>query len=354
MGGDVMQLIDEIDWGALRHNYGAAHETAAHLRALTSAEAWRAAYCRLDTEVFHSGYPGSANAPVTRVVAMMLAEEKAAPEARQALVEFLGFMAVSTRMAEKRGISELLPSLERAMQQSYLVVLKFLDEPDLSMRRTAVDAAIVHVGTRGLAHHRPALAAHLRTWARTRREERVYWVGTLADLDEDTEEFLVDENAHVRVAAALSPALANNAVATDIIIDALFQAAQDCEFDRNVYYLTNGVYGLPILIKTAIARVEDLQRIAIPAAKIARHEKEIGHDTTWGPLMCAIFHPPYSDGAKLTPVQREFLAALVENVRFWKALSGNTLLLFRDVGLPPDRDACARLVEGSQTPRSVL
>jgi hypothetical protein len=344
----VMRLIDEIDWGSLQHAYGFAHDTPAHLKALASADAVarEAATDHLFTAVIHQGFPESANAPTARVVAMMLAEDAAAPEAREALVELLGLMAFSTSNAEHMEYAAtLLSSLEEAMQESYPVVRRFLDAPDLSMRRTAVGAVISHVWTRRLAHHQPALTARLMEWARTRGEERVYWVGELARLGENTEEFLADESVHVQVAAALSPALEKNTAATGIIVEALSRAAEDGA-PGPLTLSPHELYSLSHLIKAAIARVEDLQRIAMPAAAIARRGSQVGFDTTWGPLMRAIFRPPHSDGAGLTPLQRDFLAALVENPKIWAYTCGNTERLFKDVGLPFNREACARVADG--------
>jgi hypothetical protein len=272
----------------------------------------------------------------------MLAEEAAHPEVREVLVQILGHMAESTTNAEQMEyFAALRPSLADAMQQTYPVVLKFLDAPDLSMRRTASSAAIWYVRTRGLAHHKPALTARLRAWARQRAEERVYWVRQLAYLRENTEEFLADPDVHVRVAAALSPALVDNAVATAIIVDALSRAAKHGVAKPDVYGLTS-------LVWEAIVRIDDLSRIAAPAAMIARNESWTGfcdRDGSWGPLMRAFFRPPYSEGARLTPLQRDFLAALLENTQIWSSNLGNISLLFRDVGLPFDREACARLID---------
>jgi hypothetical protein len=197
------------------------------------------------------------------------------------LIEFLGLMAWGTRIAEDREV-EQLPSLAAAIQRSFPVVMKFLDEPDVDIRRIAVDAAAEHVKTRGLAHHRPALAARLRTWARDRRDERIYWVWNLVDLKENKEEFLVDEDWPVRAAAALSPALADNPAAADVIVETLIRVAPTRECDRNKDLLPKGAYGFGRLIKAAIERVDDLHRIAIPAAQIARHESLIGYESTRG------------------------------------------------------------------------
>jgi hypothetical protein len=342
--GSIIQFIDEIDWSSLEHAYGCAHDTPAHLKALASddADVRAAATDHLFLAVIHQGFPESANAPTARVIAMMLAEEAAHPEVREVLVEILGNMAESTWNAERMEYAAmLLPSLEEAMQQTYPLVLKFLEAPDLSMRRTAGGAAIWHVRTRGLAHHRPALAARLRAVARQRAEERVYWVRDLASLRENTEEFLVDPNVHVGVAAALSPALRDNAAAAGIIVDALSHAAEHGVANPDVYDLTS-------LVWEAVVRIDDLSRIAAPAAMIARNESWTGFCDrygSWGPLMRAFFRPPYSEGARLTPLQRDFLAALLKNTQIWSSNVGNISLLFKDVGLPFDREACARLID---------
>src|SRR5690606_5366094 len=98
-----------VDWSKLCHAYGAAHDTPAHLRALTDgdADAVRRALKHLCSAVVHQGTPWPVTAPAARVVAGLLAEESlsrpaaapvgAAGEAgaplRSALLSFLAGVA---------------------------------------------------------------------------------------------------------------------------------------------------------------------------------------------------------------------------------------------------------------------
>lgn len=315
-------MIDEIDWGSLEHAYGRATDTAAHLKALASRR--RAASVQaglhLGAAVLHQGLPWTATAPAVRVVTRMLAEDMVLPDIRRGLVEFLGDVAEATEhLAQGSYFSHLRTPLLEAVQESYPVVMRFLDDPDIRMRVSAAQAAFWHVQISTLADLRAVLARRLLAWAEEPSEHRAFWIRLLGMLGHDTREFLKDPDLHIRTAAALSSSLADDDLATEVIIEALSRAALNGVVDESTYTLH-------LLVRTAIARVDDLQRIAVPALEIARRGGAImGHRDcgTWGPLLHAIFHPPYTESAKLSPLQREFLVALVENSRVWNYWNGN-------------------------------
>jgi hypothetical protein len=331
-------VFDEIDWASLDHAYGPATDTPMHLAALTSADpdARRAALDHLEVAVLHQGFPRAATAPAARVVAHLLARGAVIPDVRDELIEFLGGVAEGTALVEKAPYrSELLAPLHHAIHQSYPVVARFLDNADLSVRKTATEAAISHVKTQPLADQRPVLAARLRTWVSQPTGDRAYWVQRLGDLGDDTQPLLTDPDPHVRVCAALAPSLADNDMATDIIIAALSHAA-----DHGI--ANPKLYGFRELITAAIARTDDFHRIATPAATIIRHED---WTATWGPLLLAAFRTPYSEQRTLSATQRDILTALVANRRIWNYSNGNSALVFRQAGLPFQREACARIAK---------
>ncbi|WP_280234349.1 hypothetical protein [Nocardia cyriacigeorgica] len=332
-------MLDEIDWGSLSHAYGPATDTAAHLAALTSAnpDARHAALDHLDVAVLHQGFPESATAPAAHVVVRLLAGGGVAPEVRDGLIEFLGGVADATSTAaEDPYFEDLLAPLQRAVQETYPVVVGFLDHADRFVRKLAVHAAAAHVATSELAGQRPVLAARLRVWADDPSDERAYWVRRLGELGVDTEQYLTDPDPDVRVCAALAPRLADNPTATDIIVTALAHAADHGVTDPALYRLSE-------LIAAALARVADFERIAAPAQTIIRHADWTGFDHTWGALLLAAFATPYDDHLEPSATQRRILTALVDNPRIWNYRSGNSLLAFRKAGLPFEREACARI-----------
>ncbi|MBF6398400.1 hypothetical protein IU438_21690 [Nocardia cyriacigeorgica] len=332
-------MLDEIDWGSLSHAYGPATDTAAHLAALTSAnpDARQAALDHLDAAVLHQGFPASATAPAAHVVAGLLARGEADPEVRDGLIEFLGEVAAATSTAAGDPYSEdLLAPLQRAIQESYPVVVGFLDHHDRWVRKRAVEAAISHARTQVLAEQRPILAARLRIWADDPSEERAYWVRRLGELDIDTEQYLTDPDAEVRVCAALAPGLGDNPAATDIIVAALVHAADHGIADPALYRLGE-------IVAAALVRVADFERIAAPAETIIRHADWTGFDRTWGPLLLAAFDTPYDEHIEPSATQRRILTALVDNPLVWNHRIGNSLSVFRRAGLPFEREACARI-----------
>jgi hypothetical protein len=332
-----VRMIDEIDWKTLEHAYGPATDTPAHLKALMSADADArdAAAAHIVGAVLHQGFPASATAAVARIVTRMLAENMVAPESRRDLVEFLGYVAIATGYAQKGScFAEFRSALEEVVRESYPVVMRFLDAPDLPMRINATEAALSHVGLGMFAEQRSVLARRLLAFAHKEPEHRAMWVRMLGEAGIYTEGFLTDPDVHVRVSAALAPSLANNDLATEIIVEGLFHAVEHGVVDP-------WLYSLKSLVSEAIARVNDLQRIAAPAATIASRE----YWAVWEPLFLTIFRPRYRKGVKLSSLQRDFLAGLIENSPTWNYKDGNVELLFLKTGLPFQREACIRIVE---------
>ena len=73
-------MFDEVNWKSLRHAYGPATDTPAHLAALMSSdpESWDAAFDHLYSAVLHQGFPEAATAPAVGILTRMLAEDRVA------------------------------------------------------------------------------------------------------------------------------------------------------------------------------------------------------------------------------------------------------------------------------------
>ncbi|GAB3813524.1 hypothetical protein [Kribbella italica] len=294
----------------------------------------------LDTAVLHQGNLYSATAPAAVVVGQLLGDGQVSAEAREELIEFLGNVARATGEAERSGYTgDLLAPLQDALRTTYPLLLSFLDDADPAVRDAAVMAVVGYVETQTLADQRPAIGDLLIGWTGTRSEDRAVWVRLLGELGGDPRPFLSDTDAKVRVCAALAPALLQDDSATDIIVSALAEMAP-----APVVYPE--LYGIATLIEAALERV-DIERIAGPGVTIVRGANRMGFGTTWGPLLLAAFRVPYAPTSGLSAVQRDILGALVANAGIWDYSMGNSAMVFRQAGLPFQREACARIASTS-------
>jgi hypothetical protein len=182
----MFEMIDEIDWETLEHAYGPAIDTPAHLRALNSADAKArdAATSHLMDDVLHGCFPASATAPAARIVTRMLAQDVVAPDTHGSLVEFLGNIATATGYAQREGspFAEFRPALEGVVQESFPVVMRFLDAPDMALRINAASAALSYVELDMFAEQRLVLAGRLLAWAQEQPEHRAMWVRMLGEV----------------------------------------------------------------------------------------------------------------------------------------------------------------------------
>jgi hypothetical protein len=346
-----------VDWSGLGHAYGAAVDTPRHLDALRGDDHAAAvdAVEHLTIAVLHQGFPCSATAPAARIVAEMLDESAVEPGVRDALVDYLGYVAEATRHAEtKPYFQQHLPDLNAALEHTYRTVSAFIDVDNPELRRGAIAAAVAHARTSVLAGQRPVLIALLRQRA-DGGEHRPWYVRHMADLGEDVTDLLDDADTEVRVTAALAPCAAGRADATDIIVAALGRAASPAadvleHADPLMTYAMSFVdtdawrgYSLTELVTAALARVDDFDRIAAAAAGIVRTASWTGFDRTWGPLVRRAFSTPYRAGTPLTGPQRMVLRALIDNRHLWYPSNGSVALVFKQAGLPHDRERCRDL-----------
>jgi hypothetical protein len=107
-------------------------------------------------------------------------------------------------------------------------------------------------------------------------------------------------------------------------------------------------YSLAELIAALIRQIRDFERIAEPAAQLVRTASWTGADRTWGPLVRAAFQPGYRAGAPLTHSQRLMLGALLDNPDLWAPNDGNAGLVFKQAGLPRNRDRCRQILDATR------
>jgi hypothetical protein len=340
-------------------------DTPRHLAALLGDDqrAVTQALEHLDVAVLHQGQAYPATAPVVRVVAGYLDEMAVEPRVRDCLLEFLGWVAEATFDIEcsKYG-RELLSELHEALASTYHSIYAYVDAENPDLRTTATAAAVAYARCAPLGDQRPVLGALVRQRIAD-GEKRAWYVAKLIALGAQVAGYLEDPEFDVRVTAALSPEMADRAHATEILIAGLVRAACDtgstganftvpAAGDALLEYANSFVdpnpwrgYSLTELIAALIVRVHDFERIAEPAAQLVRTASWTGADRTWGPLVRAAFPPGYRAGVPLTRSQRLVLGALLDNSQLWAPNDGNAALVFKQAGLPRDRDRCRHILD---------
>lgn len=169
-----------------------------------------------------------------------------------------------------------------------------------------------------------------------------------------SETLLADPHPGVRCCAALAPAFAGDERATRELI----KAAEDPHAADNWFESYLPELGEDLsrdLRETVLARVDDFDTLLPVALGLVRSSPQIpGVGYALGFLVDRAFPRAVTNPAELTPSQRVFLAALVDNTRIWtilyrasKKAEPNTDLLksLRTAGLPDDREDCRRILQ---------
>lgn len=396
----------DVDWSSLAHAYGAANDTPAHLRALVSGDtvAQQAALDHLWAAVIHQGTPWTVTPIAALVVAGLLPEPALSQPVSDsigaatgwpplplvaALLHFLAEVAEAMRpdlvedelagtacppgraaatqaaldrlyadtQETEQQINELIEAVQnrvildlRATAPALLsAVTSCLTDSDPRVRVGAVHAASLLASLPQLADHRVPLAVQLEAAAHlaSQRDERTALVLALGTLGAAPRQFLADPDVAVRTCAALAPALAQDAAATAQLLAALADpAAVDTWFvDRPPQFWGRVRF---TLLEAALERVVGFEPLLAAAVAIAALASPYTADADWGPLLRAAFPDPGDPPrppAALTPAQRDYLRALVDNADLWGTRIGNAAWAFHWVGLPYDRDACRKLTQ---------
>ncbi|GAA3772020.1 HEAT repeat domain-containing protein [Plantactinospora mayteni] len=384
-----MTEIDAGEFATLLHAYGRASDTPEHLAALVDADpaGRRAALEHLWSAVIHQGTPWTATPPAAVTVAALLGDPRlsgaADAELRADLLRFLAAVAEAGRshpdpdefappagfdvdaaltaaldsgdedelyadevMANALyaravlGCREIVPTLLTAAASA-------LSDPEPTVRAAAAHAVgaccaapAATTEVMPLARRLDALAAEAGP------DERAALVLAMGELGLEPRGYLDDPHPGVRACAALAPALADDPAATAELLAALADpAATDGWFTHRPPQISTWIRFT--LVAAAIARVDGPGRLLPAALAIAPIASRYTAQRDWGPLLHALFAG--RDPGPLSPAQRRYLGALVDNEDLWDPSNGSVGLVFRDAGLPYDRDACRDLV-GESTP----
>lgn len=95
------------------------------------------------------------------------------------------------------------------------------------------------------------------------------------------------------------------------------------------------------LLRALLRRTATFDEVADEAVAVARMTNQYTVDSDWGPLLERAFAG--SAPGPLSPAQRRFLAALVDNDACWGNI-GNPLIWFRKAGLPAEREELRALL----------
>ena len=373
--------LESTDWSRLFHAYGRANDTPAHLLALLEEDAAgrKATVDHLWSAILHQGTAWTATAPVARVLAGLLSDERidrGAMPVRAHLLAFLAAVAaapfdVSTPLDELRKMAEfdLGPLIDAGddeaiyggeaasnafYAQSILAcvevrpvimdaMLRGLLDGDPRVRAHAAAGAAMLVSVPGLREKAGPLEEQIAALARraTNSDERAAMVMALGDMSTAPIAFLTDPSPAVRICAALARAMADHPAATALLVDALANHAGEIDgwfTDRPPQFRTRVRF---YVVTAALERVKEFDRLVHAAEAVARVTTHHCVDFEWGNLLAAAF--PGGSGTVRTTAQRRFLAALVDNADLWNPRNGNAYKWFKLAGLPFDREECRRI-----------
>jgi hypothetical protein len=188
--------------------------------------------------------------------------------------------------------------------------------------------AIAHMPS--LAGRRQELAAIVHDRSLRSTGPRAPWVRCLGRLGADLHDLLSDPDPAVRLLAAL--AHETDPRSKRLILAALAEPPPSglTQFE---------------LIAAAIRVASHFDQITTAACKAAGRDDWTGFHSGWGALVRFAFAQPYGRDRPLTDSQRSLLRALVANDRLWDPKNGSCALVFKQAGLPHERNACDQLVQ---------
>ena len=224
-------------------------------------------------------------------------------------------------------------------------VSPFLDDADEQLRTHTLNVVVTLLADPALAAVVPALVRRLETVAAASpsMRERATVAIMLGRLGAQPYGLLADAHPAVRACAALAPAMAADPRAARELLTALADPhTADGWFEEPLPGL-DGWFRFA-LVAAAVARVRDFTELLPAALAVVRLASSYTVDSDWGPLLKAAFPQPYTAGAPLSPAQRSFLAALVDNPALWEGVA-NPCLWLMEAGLPQDRDGCRQLLD---------
>ena len=358
-------VMEETDWGGLRHAYADASDTPARLLQLLSEDPERCgdALGYLDAVLLHQGSLYSATAPSAEFVAGILDDprtlvrcesalpwDKRSRPLRAALLEWLGGVAESAGRGEPGGADTSAVDVGdyededeprvfqecRAIQKDVFASVEvLLDDVDPSVRQSAIGAVTHLLAAPELAQRRIQTAERLMNSAgEFSPAERAAVALSVGSWGIRPLALLADGHPAVRGCAALTRALDDVPAALEEVraalrdpraADAWFVEERPPQLDGQTRFF---------LIQALLRRTASFDEIADEAVAVAQMTNAYTVDSDWGPLLERAFTE--SQPEKLSAAQRRFLSALADNDECWGAIA-NPMIWFRTAGLPATR-----------------
>jgi hypothetical protein len=376
-----LAALENTDWSRLYHAYGPAMDTPGQLLSLLEPdpESRKSAMSHLWSAIIHQGTPWTATGPAALVVAGLLSDERLdrGEPIRASLLSFLVSVAEVPEQAgwtieelERMAAFDVEPFFNSeddnvdAANSFYArsilscievapvlmeVMLSELGNSSPRVRAWAAMGAVALARTDSLRGFSKDLESQLLEMARSAQDtdERSSLVLALGDLGVSPSAFLEDPSPAVRMCAALAPGLATDAAAINELIKALEYSAGNID-----HWFVEKPPQFPMrprfpVVQRLVEQVKDFDRVVDAAIAVVDVTTKRCADFDWGPLLAAAF----SDGSGIikTESQRRFLGQMVKNTDLWDPLFGNARRWFQKTGLPYDRTACAKLVDGARS-----
>lgn len=358
---DSFSVLDRTHWAELHDAYGVAEDAPELLADLLGEEpdVCGEVLAYLDTAVLHQGTLCSVTAPCALFVAGVLDDPRTMircvsdlpwdDEERPLRVSLLDWLARVAAAAARwdgdpeemvAGESEAAAACRAIRPDVYAAVRPLLDDEDEAVRKAALDA----VGHLLLA---PELAARqeelaLRPASRGTRVERATAALVLGEWGRVPGAYLDDEDALVRAAAALAPALDADPAALAEVRRALSDPAETERWPAARLPLLAGKARFA-LIRVLLRRTATFEEILPEALAVMGVANAYTVDSDWGPLLARAFAVPHEPGRALTVAQREFLTAIVDCDACWGGVA-NPMSWFIQAGLPYNRAALRELL----------
>jgi hypothetical protein len=369
-------IIEETDWDGLQHAYAAASDTPGQLVQLLSEDPERCgdALGYLDAVLLHQGSIYSATAPSAEFVAGILDDprtlvrcESALPwdersrPLRAALLEWLGSVAdsagwgesseadVSAVDAEEEDELQAVQACRAIRDDLYTAVEVFLDDPDASVRQSAIGAVTHLLQAPELAQRRTRTAQRLMTSvSEMSTVDRAAVALSVGSWGIPPLVLLADGHPAVRGCAALTRALDDVPAALDEIRAALRDPrAADAWFGGEDRPPQLDGHVRFFLVQALLRRTSTFDEVADAAVAVAQMTNAYTVDSDWGPLLERAFAG--SQLQQLSAAQRRFLSALVDNDECWGEIA-NPMIWFGKAGLPATREELRALLTSAGVP----
>jgi len=357
-----LEGLRTIDWSSLRHAYGPAGETPAHIRGLASSDAGvrGEAYEFFHAAVLHQGCVYEATGYTIPFLLELLADPTT-PE-REEIVDLLCVMALSVTggrkdpdLIRRKDAHEhrVFAHIEEALARGVPLLRTLVQDRALDVRIRLRAQVVLGTVLKGRAEAAP----ELRSLARDDPDPRVrassrYLALLLGAPDLPGAPPATDDSPLVRWTEALVELLAHREGTTGAAID---EVAAGLEADSPVLTMTGELPLLNNLLDDSRALVARAARAAGEPAvdrllpmllQRAERESWMSPELGFELLACGFGQPPVLPSKRMTERQRRVLRVVAEAAWPWErgGSFANMAMVLDQFGFPTDRAAVQKLL----------